>query len=63
VDIPLSDHAALDAAHLEAIRQRIAPRRTLEHLHGIANIIAQDEFTLDVIVPLDGGLTLVYAIT
>jgi hypothetical protein len=66
-EIPLHDYASLDTARLAEIQQRIAPHRTLENLYAgaapIADIIPQDEFTLDVIVPIDGGLTLVYAIT
>jgi hypothetical protein len=66
-EIPLHNDASLDAARLAQIQQQIAPHRTLEHIAAgpaaIADIIAQDEFTLDVIVPIDGGLILVYAIT
>jgi hypothetical protein len=66
-EIPLHNYVALDAARLSEIQQRIAPHRTLEHLYAgaapIADIIPQDEFALDVIVPIDGGLTLIYAIT
>lgn len=69
----LIDHAGLDAdarARLEAV---VAGHRILEHVvrwcaaqrppRPIADIITQDEYTHDVIIPWEGALHLVYDTT
>lgn len=59
--LPITDHSNLDAERLETLAAQIQPLRSLEGLigwaaergQGLVDIIDQDEFTLDVLVPHD----------
>lgn len=69
----LRDYAALDPARRDTLQARLASHRTLEralrHWLGqsppvdVADVVTQDEYTHDVIVPTPDGLTLVYEAT
>jgi len=67
----LTDRAGLDAARLAALQEQIADHRTLEAVvrwglalgHAIADVVAQDEYSQDVVLRLAGDLYLVYDAT
>ncbi|MFT5681954.1 MAG: hypothetical protein ACI8RZ_002872 [Myxococcota bacterium] len=69
----LRDYAGLDPSRLQALQTRLRDHHTLEralrHWLGqsppvdVADVIAQDEYTHDVIMPTPDGLTLVYEAT
>ena len=66
----VTDHAGLEASELEALRSTVAPLATLEHvihwglsLPGsptIAEVITQDEYTHDVVLPYSDHLFIVF---
>lgn len=66
----LRDLAGLSAPQLEELQRAVAGHRMLEHVARwgyaqtpfveIRDVVEQDEFTHDVIVPLPDGLVLVY---
>lgn len=68
--LPITDHAQLDADRLATLADEIRPLRSLETLIGwasarqerVADIIEQDEFSLDVLVSY-GDLWLSFACT
>ena len=69
---PLTNHAALPPDALAAVRDEVAPHATLERVLawtrsagvGVEEIVTQDEYTHDVVVPYrDTGLYLVYDTT
>ena len=63
--VPLHDYAALVPRDLEAIADRLAAHRTLAEVLrwaaaqspplAIAEIVTQDEYTHDVVLPLDAS--------
>ena len=67
----LENRAGLDAGKLQALEDALARQRTLEDIvrgtlaRGdlITEVVVQDEFTHDVVVPWPGGLYLVYDTT
>ena len=71
--IPLSDHAGLSAAEREHIETLVQGHHGLDDILAWgrnqkpavhpANVIKQDEFTHDVLVPVPGGRWLVYGTT
>jgi hypothetical protein len=69
--MPLRDLAHLDAPTLAGLESAVARHRSLEevlqfafaHDTSIAEIVVQDEFTHDVVIPWRRGLHLVYDTT
>ena len=69
--IPLYDHAALPSADRDALAARVAAQRTLADVlqwaatHSpplaVAEIVTQDEYTHDVVLPLDASRSLYLA--
>lgn len=69
----VDNHAGLEAEKLEAIARLVAHHETLQDVvrwgvlytppRLVADVIVQDEFTHDVIVPFQDGLYLVYDTT
>jgi hypothetical protein len=69
----IDNHAGLEAAQLEALARLVARHETLQDVVRwgvlytppllIVDIVVQDEFTHDVIVPFRDGLHLVYDTT
>ena len=67
----IENRAGIDARALEAIEAAVARQRTLEEVvratvargEEITDVIVQDEFTHDVVVPWRPGLYLVYDTT
>ena len=67
----LTDHAALGAEALAAVRADVEPLTTLERVLAwtrsaastVAEIVTQDEYTHDVVVRYRDGLYLVYDTT
>ena len=62
-EIPLHDYAALPDAEAAALRERVAAQRTLADVLrwaagqsprvSVTEIVTQDEYTHDVVLPLD----------
>lgn len=62
-EIPLHDYAGLSGPEASALRERVAAQRTLAHVlrwaaaqsppASVAEIVTQDEYTHDVVLPLD----------
>lgn len=71
--VPLTDHADLDAEVRESLERAVARLATLEHVTRwglslptpqlIAEVITQDEYTQDVIMPWRGELHVVFDTT
>jgi hypothetical protein len=71
--IPLADHAGVTAAEREQIEALVQGHRGLDDIFAWGrtqdppvhptNVIKQDEFTHDVLVPLPSGRWLVYGTT
>lgn len=69
----IDNRANLDAAALEALEHAVADHTTLEKVvrwamfrspsRLIDTVVQQDEYTLDVLVPIEDGLCLVYDTT
>lgn len=70
-DIPLHDHAALAADERARLAALVATQRTLADVlawarargASIADIVTQDEYTHDVVLPLDAERYLAYDTT
>jgi hypothetical protein len=69
--VPIVDHAGLSAERFAELQEALADHQTLERAirwclargHVVADVIAQDEYTQDVVVPLGDDLFLVYDAT
>ena len=71
--VPLSDNARLSRSEREAIANAVAQHRGLDDIFEWgrkqsppivpADVVKQDEFTHDVLVPFPGGRWLVYGTT
>jgi hypothetical protein len=64
--LPLEDHVGLTPAQLAALRTLLASHHTLEDVARwriACEVIAQDEYSLDVVVAWDDALFLVYDTT
>lgn len=67
----ITDHAGLSPARLAELAAQTADHTTLERVvrwglmrgHLIADVISQDEYTQDVILPLEEDVFLVYDAT
>lgn len=67
------DHAGLPPAELDELARNLAPRRTLAQLipwglaqtppRTIEDVVVQDEFTHDVLLPWRNGMYLVFDTT
>ncbi len=71
--VPLHDYAALQASDRARLEQQVQGQRTLADVLAwsraqspplsVAEIVTQDEYTHDVVVPLAADLVLVYDTT
>ena len=69
--VPITTHGEIDPDRLAEVARFVADQRITEHVVRdvlaadlrIDEIIEMDEFTIDLVVPLPDGLTLVYDTT
>ena len=72
-EFPISNHAGLPEARLATVRAAVAGHRSLDQIFAWgrsqtpqvhpADVVKQDEFTHDVLVPLADGTWIVYGTT